>query len=71
MSILGIPDIYSQSLCIIEWPERLGLQLPKNYIDIGIEIDPKDLTTRNLKVSLIFEEDHSRKETLRKYLSDF
>lgn len=37
--ILGIPEIYNNSLCIIEWPERLlSSNLPESYLDVNILI---------------------------------
>ena len=39
LSILGIPEIYSTSLCIIEWPQRMGSNLPEEYLEILISIE--------------------------------
>lgn len=39
LSILGIPEIYSTSLCIIEWPQRMGSSLPVEYLEIQISIE--------------------------------
>ena len=39
LSILGIPEIYSTSLCIIEWPQRMGSSLPAEYLEIQINIE--------------------------------
>ena len=39
LSILGIPEIYSTSLCIIEWPQRMGDGLPAEYLEIQISIE--------------------------------
>ena len=36
---LGLEDA-CQDICLIEWPERLGRLLPKNRLDIVIEIPP-------------------------------
>ena len=37
-SLLGIPSIYENSLCLIEWPERLIIDKPESLIDIEILI---------------------------------
>ena len=39
LSILGIPEIYSSALCIIEWPERMGDKLPSEHLDVEMIID--------------------------------
>ena len=33
---LGIEEAYATGVCLIEWPERLGTALPKEYIEIEI-----------------------------------
>ena len=39
LNILNIPEIYSTSICLIEWPERMGLEYyPKSYLNIEINI---------------------------------
>lgn len=38
LSILGIPEIYSNSLCIIEWPQRMAGNLPACYLLVTIRI---------------------------------
>lgn len=48
LTILGIPEIYETSICIIEWPQRMGSNLPAEYLDIEINIDKDE--TRNVKV---------------------
>jgi tRNA threonylcarbamoyladenosine biosynthesis protein TsaE len=39
LSLLDIPNIYDESICIIEWPERMGKSLPPNYSLIQIVIN--------------------------------
>lgn len=51
LSILGIPEIYSTSLCIIEWPQRMGSNLPEQYLDIVISIEKDE--TRNIKLTAV------------------
>ena len=48
LSILGIPEIYDTSLCIIEWPQRMGTNLPVEYLDVNIEIEKDE--ARNIKL---------------------
>lgn len=33
---LGIEEAYSNGVCLIEWPERLGPYLPKEYLEIEL-----------------------------------
>lgn len=51
LSILGIPEIYSTSLCIIEWPQRMGENLPEQYLDIVINIGDDEI--RSIKLTPI------------------
>jgi tRNA threonylcarbamoyladenosine biosynthesis protein TsaE len=50
LSILGIPDIYRNSLCIIEWPQRMGTNLPAEYLDIDIKITNDVEGTRSFRL---------------------
>ncbi len=34
---LGIEDAMAESVCLIEWPERLGDFLPADRLDLGLE----------------------------------
>lgn len=38
LTMLGIPAIFSTSLCLIEWPQRLGDNLPADYLDVDMSI---------------------------------
>lgn len=38
MSILGIPDIFTSALCIIEWPQRMQGKLPAEFLDVDLRI---------------------------------
>ena len=43
VTMLNIPEIYSSSICLIEWPQRLAKTFyPKTYLDISIRIDAMD-----------------------------
>ena len=33
---LGIEEAFQTGVCLIEWPERLGPQLPKTYVEIQL-----------------------------------
>jgi tRNA threonylcarbamoyladenosine biosynthesis protein TsaE len=39
MTVLGIPGIFSNSLCLIEWPQRMGVDVyPRDYLDVDMTI---------------------------------
>lgn len=57
--MLGIPEIYSTSLCIIEWPQRMGENLPTSYISVSFSIQ-EDLTTRRVHVDLSHDRKNSK-----------
>ena len=41
--MLNIPAIYSHSICLIEWPQRLATRFyPETYLDVTIRIDSGD-----------------------------
>ena len=33
---LGFPDLFETSICLIEWPERLGHQRPTRYLTVTL-----------------------------------
>ncbi len=35
---LGLEDAFASAACLIEWPERLAGQLPRDRLDIALEI---------------------------------
>eukprot|EP01041_Mallomonas_annulata_P002567 gene2566-5010_t len=40
LSMMGIPDIFTSCICVIEWPQRMDeKQMPSNYLDITISIN--------------------------------
>lgn len=49
LTMLGIPEIFSSSLCIIEWPQRMGDKLPPDYLDIDMSIGNDE--TRYIKLT--------------------
>jgi tRNA threonylcarbamoyl adenosine modification protein YjeE len=39
LSILGIPEVFLDSLCLVEWPQRMSSQFhPSSYLDVAIVI---------------------------------
>ena len=39
MTVLGIPEIFTESLCLIEWPSRMSPDIyPKDYLDVELKI---------------------------------
>jgi tRNA threonylcarbamoyladenosine biosynthesis protein TsaE len=36
---LGLEDAFADAACLIEWPERLGGALPRDRLDIALEIE--------------------------------
>jgi tRNA threonylcarbamoyladenosine biosynthesis protein TsaE len=49
LSILNIPEIFSKTISLIEWPDRLGDYQPSTHIAIDITIKEDD--TRILAVN--------------------
>jgi tRNA threonylcarbamoyl adenosine modification protein YjeE len=43
LSMLNIPEIFETTLCLIEWPQRMGTNLPKEYLDVDIRIQKDEL----------------------------
>lgn len=44
LHILGLPSVLSESVCLIEWPSRLGRYTPEDRLSVCIT--PLDLNTR-------------------------
>lgn len=36
---LGLEDAFLDCICVIEWPDKLGVFLPKDYIEVSIAFD--------------------------------
>lgn len=36
---LGLEDAYAEAACLIEWPERLGADLPADRLDINLALE--------------------------------
>lgn len=35
---LGLEDAFHHSICLVEWPDRLGYLTPKSYLSVHLEI---------------------------------
>ena len=38
LGVLGIPDIFSSCVCLIEWPQRLGELVPQERLEVEIRV---------------------------------
>ncbi|CAM9532477.1 unnamed protein product [Chrysoparadoxa australica] len=38
LRILGIPEVFSNTACLIEWPDRLGDLTPEERLDVTIDV---------------------------------
>ncbi len=47
---LGVEDAFSDGICLIEWPARLGPWLPHNHLDIRMNHGDEE-TTRHIEIS--------------------
>ena len=45
LTILDIPKIYETSICLIEWPQRMGNNLPNDFLDVDMKINPNESRT--------------------------
>jgi tRNA threonylcarbamoyl adenosine modification protein YjeE len=71
LSFLSIPQVFSNSICLIEWPERLGKYIPDAYIDVNLTINADE--TRNMTLSFVGEWNNSANQDLfqrRTYVLD-
>lgn len=55
LSMLNIPEIYSNSICLIEWPQRIigDHQFPSSYVDVKLTLNKDD--SRDIKFSAVGE----------------
>ena len=67
--MLGVPAIYSSSLCLIEWPQRLAGNLPPTYIAANFKLEP-DNETRKIVFDIVLS-DVDRAASLRDILKEF
>jgi len=46
LSMLDVPAIYKEAICVIEWPQRIGPKyMPLDYLDVNITIQTHTHTT--------------------------
>lgn len=63
---VGFEDIFeSNSTVIIEWPERLGTILPKDYLNIYLDIDDEDVDRRVFTIEAVGERYNPLLDALR------
>jgi tRNA threonylcarbamoyladenosine biosynthesis protein TsaE len=43
---LGLDDAYNEGISLMEWPERLGPELPKDRLDVNFEVSGERRTAR-------------------------
>ena len=48
---LGLTDAFDTSVCLIEWPEKLGVIQPESALTLGFQADSADQDTRHLTFS--------------------
>ena len=57
LSILSIPEIYKESICLIEWPQRMAETFrPSQYLQVTITIGPYKIEKEEEKVEEKVEE---------------
>ncbi len=68
LSFLSIPEIFSNTICLIEWPERLGNYMPKEYIDCELNI--REDECRIARFQLIGDKWKSRTNVIRQSIEE-
>jgi tRNA threonylcarbamoyladenosine biosynthesis protein TsaE len=54
LSILGIPEVFLDSLCLLEWPQRMAPHFrPESYLDVVIRCLEGDEDVRQVEVQFI------------------
>lgn len=52
LTMLRIPEIYSDSICLIEWPQRMAPQFhPESYLEVDITIDVDGSERRHVRLT--------------------
>lgn len=49
---LGLEEALHEHICIIEWPDRLGLSLPKKRIDIYLDIIDENIRSCRIEKNI-------------------
>jgi len=69
-SFLNIPKVFDESICLIEWPQRLGADnYPKQYIDLNISINMAE--TRKATIEFVGEKWIQRNDLINSLLTSF
>lgn len=70
MSFLNIPEIYSDSICLIEWPQRLSsIDYPLEYIDLTLTI--AEAERRRAVIEFIGERWKARQDLIQALFTTF
>ena len=70
LSILGIPSIYEDNVCLIEWPQRITQEnLPENYLQVNIDVDTNQ--GRLFTMKFIGQKWRSRLDSLVDLLTEY
>ena len=48
---LGLVDAFDTSICLIEWPEKLGPLTPQSALHVRFSTDPDDQDTRHVSLT--------------------
>ena len=48
----GLFDMFDHAICLVEWPDRLGVEKPDRYLEITLHPDPASDTNRLLEIEL-------------------
>ncbi len=48
---LGLVDAFDSSICLIEWPEKLGPLTPQSALHVRFSTDPDDQDTRHVSLT--------------------
>ncbi len=57
---LGLSDAFETAICLIEWPDRLGPDTPKDALLVQLEPDTVDENTRRLTLEWTAPKWHNR-----------
>ncbi|WP_298851435.1 tRNA (adenosine(37)-N6)-threonylcarbamoyltransferase complex ATPase subunit type 1 TsaE [uncultured Ruegeria sp.] len=48
---LGLTDAFDAAICLVEWPEKLGLLAPESALKLTFETDPNHIDSRHVTLS--------------------
>ncbi|MSQ87273.1 MAG: tRNA (adenosine(37)-N6)-threonylcarbamoyltransferase complex ATPase subunit type 1 TsaE [Alphaproteobacteria bacterium] len=46
---LGLEEAFGTSICLVEWPERMGTLLPKSRLLLTFQFEPSDANLRRIE----------------------